>query len=70
MSKHIPIVPGARLLEIIRGVTGRNPNRTDWESMGLAHVDMNSEINLMRLARLVSDEAQARVTLWELEKKN
>lgn len=69
MNKFVPLIPDARLLEIIRSVTGISPNRTDWENMGETHADMNSEINLMRLARLVSDEAQARLPLWELEKK-
>lgn len=65
-----PLVPNSRLLEIIRAFTGNDPNNIDWESKGLTYLDMNSESNLLRLAQIIVDEAQARIPLWELEKQN
>jgi hypothetical protein len=32
-------------------------------------VDLNNEHRLLELARLITDECQARIPLWELEKK-
>jgi hypothetical protein len=58
-----PIVPDKRLKEIMRGfIADRSDERT--------RPDMNNEYNLIELLRVVVDECQARLPLWELEKLN
>lgn len=61
-STFISIVPDSRLVEIIKSyVAGQSTETT--------RPDMNSEWHLLALARLVVDEAKARLPLHELERK-
>ena len=63
MKNHTPIVPDHRLVEIIRGYTSLHSTETTIP-------DFNNENRLLELARLITDECQARLPLWELEKKD
>jgi hypothetical protein len=57
-----PIVPDKRLVEIMRGYIAANSDER-------TRPDMSDEHHLMNLLRLVVDECQARLPLWELENK-
>jgi len=61
-NEYIPIVPKSRLLEIIRGYVSSH-------SASTTRPDMNSERRLLELCETIVDEAQARLHLWELERK-
>jgi len=56
-----PIVPDRRLLEIIRGYIA-DLSTPD------TRPDMSDEHHLMALGRVIVDECQARLPLWDLEK--
>lgn len=61
-ANYTPIVPDDRLVQLARGyVAAKSDSKT--------RPDMNSEKHLLALARLVVDEARARLPLWELEQK-
>ena len=69
MKPYVPIVPDNRLLEIIRGyMYGLVPD-SPMLHMPVVHKDMRSEVHLLQLCRLIVDECQARLPLWELEAK-
>ena len=63
MKNHTPIVPDHRLVMIIRGYISSHSDET-------THPDMNNENRLLELAQLITYECQARLPLWELEKKD
>ena len=60
--RYTPIVSDRRLIEIIKGYVASECTET-------TRPDMNSELHLLALSRLVVDEAHARLTLWTLENK-
>jgi hypothetical protein len=59
----VPLVPDHRLREIIRGYVVSKSTAT-------TRPDMNDERHLMKLAQVLTDEAFARIPLYELEVKN
>jgi hypothetical protein len=61
MKNYTPIVPDFRLVEIIRGYIEEHSDET-------TRPDFNNEHRLLELARLITDECQARLPLWVLEK--
>jgi len=61
MKTYVPLVPDRRLVEVIRGYISERSDET-------TRPDLNNEHNLLELARLITDECQARIPLWELEK--
>jgi hypothetical protein len=61
MKNYTPIVPDFRLVEIIRGYISQHSTET-------TRPDLNNEHRLLELARLITDECQARLPLWVLEK--
>ena len=61
MKKYTPLVPDRRLVEVIRGYVSEHSTET-------TRPDMNNENRLLELAKLISDECQARILLWTLEK--
>jgi hypothetical protein len=63
MKNYVPLVPDHRLVEVIRGYISERSDET-------THPDMNNENHLLELAKLITDECQARIPLWELEKKH
>ena len=61
VKNYVPLVPDHRLVEVIRGyISDRSTDTT--------RPDLNNENRLLELARLTTDECQARIPLWELEK--
>ena len=62
MKNYVPLVPDYRLVEVIRGYIEEHSTET-------TRPDLNNEHNLLALARLITDECQARIPLWELEKE-
>lgn len=62
-STFMSIVPDSRLAEIIRAYV-------EGQSTEMTRPDMNSEWHLLALARLVVDEAKARLPLYELERRS
>lgn len=70
MKKDIPLVNDDRLLEIIRSVTKADLKWWELNDKDVSRLDMNGEDNLLRLARLVADEAKGRIPLWKLEQQN
>ena len=69
MKPYVPIVPDNRLLEIIRGfMYGQVPDPLMLHMPDVCK-DMRSEEHLLQLGRLIVDECQARLPLWELEAK-
>jgi hypothetical protein len=54
------IVPVRRIVELIKGYVADN-------SDGISRPDMNSEMHLLALSKLMIDEARARYVLWQLE---
>ena len=63
MKNYVPLVPKHRLVEVIRGYVSEHSTETTIP-------DMNNENRLLELAKLITDECQARIPLWELEKKH
>jgi hypothetical protein len=61
VKNYVPLVPDYRLVEVIRGYIEEHSTET-------TRPDLNNEHNLLALARLITDECQARIPLWELEK--
>jgi len=61
MKNYAPLIPDNRLVEVIRGYISDRSDDT-------IRPDLNNERNLLELARLITDECQARIPLWELEK--
>ena len=70
MKKDVPLVSDHRLLEIIRSVTRADVKWWELDDKAVSRPDMNGEDNLLKLARLVADEAKARIPLWRLEQQN
>jgi hypothetical protein len=62
MKNYAPLIPDSRLVEVIRGYISDRSTDT-------IRPDLNNEHNLLELARLITDECQARIPLWELEKE-
>jgi hypothetical protein len=63
MKNYVPLVPDHRLVEIIRGYVSEYSTET-------TRPDFNNEHRLLELAKLITDECQARIPLWRLEKNN
>jgi hypothetical protein len=61
VKNYVPLVPDHRLVEVIRGYISERSTDT-------TRPDLNNEHRLLELARLITDECQARIPLWELEK--
>jgi hypothetical protein len=61
MKNYVPLVPDHRLEEVIRGYISERSDET-------TRPDLNNENRLLELAKLITDECQARIRLWELEK--
>ncbi len=60
LDSSTPLVPDSRLKAIIRGYVAEHSAKD-------SRPDMSSEWHLLKLARLISDEAKARIPLWRLE---
>jgi hypothetical protein len=60
MKNYVPLVPDHRLVEIIRGYVSEHSTET-------TRPDFNNENRLLELAKLITDECQARIPLWKLE---
>ena len=57
---YTQIVPDSRLIDLIKGYVSGH-------STEISRPDMNSELHLLELAKLVVYEAHARLPLWRLE---